>query len=446
MPAETRPRLPQNAQQLVDTFRDTDRMAEILANPAALNAFTADYAKAFADKDPNFQAKVDEQRQRTMAQMLRESGGRTPVDMRAGTARDALYGPKALGTIMDGTEWADPARLLVAIHPALGSDADRQALRALTGPAIKNAFGSTVPSEGGFLIPETLRSQIIELALERAIVRPRAQVIPMSTLRVPIPLVDETSHASSLAGGLVAFWTEEGAALVPSDAKFGRVVLDAKKLSIFANVPNELLADAIALAAWLPRAFGRTATWYEDVAFLTGTGVGEPGGVLNATGRVDVTRAVGAPAIEFDDVLNMYVRMLPDSLTEAVWVANIDTFPALSKLFFEPVAGQPAVPVLWLNNGQVIGAPPQTLMGRPVIFTEKVPSVASAGSLSFLDLSYYLIGDRQAATIQTSEHYRFQNDETSYRLIERVDGRPAISSPLTPANGTNTLSPYVRLV
>jgi hypothetical protein len=46
----------------------------------------------------------------------------------------------------------------------------------------------------------------------------------------------------------------------------------------------------------------------------------------------------------------------------------------------------------------------------------------------------------------SSEQYKFQNDKTAFRVIERVDGRPWIQSPITPHNNSaNTLSPFVQL-
>jgi hypothetical protein len=46
----------------------------------------------------------------------------------------------------------------------------------------------------------------------------------------------------------------------------------------------------------------------------------------------------------------------------------------------------------------------------------------------------------------SSEHYKFQNDKTAFRVIERLDGRPWIQSAITPHNNsTNTLTPFVQL-
>jgi HK97 family phage major capsid protein len=89
---------------------------------------------------------------------------------------------------------------------------------------------------------------------------------------------------------------------------------------------------------------------------------------------------------------------------------------------------------------------PMSLLGRPLVVTEKVSALGTQGDLSFVDFGFYLIGDRQAMSATSSEHYKFNQDVTAFRIIERVDGRPWVQSAITPANGsTNTLSPFVQL-
>jgi HK97 family phage major capsid protein len=105
---------------------------------------------------------------------------------------------------------------------------------------------------------------------------------------------------------------------------------------------------------------------------------------------------------------------------------------------------------VWIGNfaGGTGGAdtPPMSILGRPVYFTEKCPTLGTTGDLMFADLSFVLVGDRQAMQLSSSEHYRFANDQTSFRIIERVDSRPWLQSALTPhSNSTNTLSAFVQL-
>ena len=45
--------------------------------------------------------------------------------------------------------------------------------------SFQNSFGSEDPGAGGFLIPELMRSELLELAIEESVVRSRATVIPM---------------------------------------------------------------------------------------------------------------------------------------------------------------------------------------------------------------------------------------------------------------------------
>lgn len=91
------------------------------------------------------------------------------------------------------------------------------------------------------------------------------------------------------------------------------------------------------------------------------------------------------------------------------------------------------------------------LFGRPLIVTEKMPSSGSGnsttpGALTFVDLSYYLLGDRQSMQVASSDEYLFGQDMVAYRVIERLDGRAWLRSAITPENGsTNTLSPVVKI-
>ena len=73
----------------------------------------------------------------------------------------------------------------------------------------------------------------------------------------------------------------------------------------------------------------------------------------------------------------------------------------------------------------------------------KLKSVPTTGTA--VDLSYYLIGDRQTMQAATSTDYKFANDKVAFRITERVDGRAWLRSAITPKNGGNTLSAFVNL-
>lgn len=437
---------------------DPRQLEEMLANQADViklfrNGQFPDFIAKYAEKTMNKQREIGEQiREQVDATLVQWLKDNQPENVRrlnldaaqpvAGLSkqRDRLYNPKALGATIDG-EFTDAADYFRSIWHNTSRDAQLHAKLS----RVRNAFSSGVPSEGGFLIPETLRSEMLSVALETAIVRPRARVIPMESLRVPFPMIDATSTVSSVFGGIIAYWTEEAAALTASSATFARLVLEAKKLTAYTEIPNELIADSIgSFEAFIEDIFPQALAWYEDLAFLSGSGVGEPLGVLNSgnPATIEVAKEAGqaADTIVWENVIKMYARMLPASLNRAVWLVSPDTFPELATMALSVGTGGSAV---WLNNG--VSGPPMTILGRPVIVTEKAEILGDKGDINFIDFGHYLIGDRQVMSASSSEHYKFGNDVTAYRIISRVDGRPWLQSAITPQNNGPTLSPFVQL-
>jgi HK97 family phage major capsid protein len=443
--------VPTKPEELAELLGDVTRVqAHIKAG--TFKDVIASYSRYVAKSDMDMRRQVDEQVKATLVEFLKENGGEggtigrldiTPQTVASGATRADrnLHNPRAMGATLDPEYRVDGGfgKFFQNIWHGAPHTADRQA--AIT--RLRNAFSESVPSEGGFLVPETLRSEILRLTLENAIVRPRARVIPMETLRVPFPAVDSTSNASSVYGGIVAYWTEEGGALTASSASFSRVVLEAKKLTAYSEVPNELIADSIgSFEAFMGQIFPEAVGFYEDDGFMNGSGVGEPLGFMNADAMISVTKETGqaADTIVWENIVKMYSRMLPGSLGRAAWICSIDTFPQLATMALAVGTGGSAI---WLNNGQV--GPPMTILGRPVIFTEKAPKLGDLGDINFVDLGFYLIGDRQVMSASSSPHFKFSTDVTAFRIINRVDGRPWLQSAITPKNSGPTLSPFVQL-
>jgi len=360
-----------------------------------------------------------------------------------------VYNSAAPGAAADNVANVTLGRLAQATYHTPNAIRNREHLGQVDSDLrkIMNAFGSQVPADGGLLIPETLRAELLAVAMETAVVRPRARVIPMDSPRVPFPILDITDNSANVFGGVQAYWTEEAAEYTSTSPKFGRVVLDAKKLTARADVPDELVQDSIlALNAWISMAYPQAVAWYEDIAYIRGTGVGEPLGwnIAGNTALVTVAKEAGQPAnsIVWENIVKMYSRMFPGSHSSAIWLANPNTFPELATMALSVGTGGSAI---WLNNGQ--DGPPATILGRPVVLSEKMETLGTAGDLAYVDLSYYLIGDRMAMTMAASEHAKFTSDQTVIKTTLRVDGAPAVKSSVIPNKGGSgsALSPFIRL-
>lgn len=450
--------IPQTSDEMSEFLMDDKRRKAIFsseADPAKLVEFMNKYAALSNKADPGIQTQMNEQIDRRLADFAREhlvnlkrpdNRPASVQDVRASRQTGAKYNKKAQGAALDG-KFANFTQFLDTISdkPDL-ANAELVANRRM----VQNAMSSTDPGSGGFLIPEEFRAELLRSSLETSIVRPRARVIPMASLRAAIPAVDVTSNASSVQGGVIAYWTEEAAALTQSQPSFKRVVLEAKKLTAYTEIPSELRQDSpISVDAFIGEAFPMAISFYEDDAFLVnGTGAGMPLGALNTNNSALITQAKRSGqltlTILWENLVDMYSRMLPSSLGTAVWVVSPDTFPELATMALSVGTGGSAV---WLNNG--VEGPPMTILGRPVLISEKVPAMEDSatlgGDVSFVDFSQYLIGDRMAMSAAVSTEYKFGNDLIAVRVIERVDGRPWLMSAIEPKNAGPTLSAYVRL-
>lgn len=447
MTAPALPKTPADWEEFISGLDSPEKFTSAMNDGTFKDSLQA-YVKAQTDDSADLQKQVTELTQAALTEFLKDNG------VKADTARPALAAGKkvkpnrlAPGAGLDGT-FGDLGEFVQTVwNRRLEGNArfgDMKAMDAKLG--ILNAYQEKVPSDGGFLVPEEFRTEIMSLALEAAIVRPRAQVIPMGTPTLSFPTVDATSNVSSVFGGIVVYRTEEGEEFVESQAKFARIKLESTKQTALAYITNEVIKDTRgALTAWLMANLPAAMAWYEDLDYLTGAGAGEPLGVLSANNPalISVAKESGqaAATILWENVLRMYARMLPQSLGSAVWIVTQDAFFELATMALNVGTGGSAV---WLTDAH--GTPQLTLLGRPVIMTEKAPgALGTVGDISFVDLNRYMIGDREALSIETSAHVKFTSDQTTIRAIQRNDGRPSVLSAVTPQNGGPTLSPFVNL-
>ena len=86
-----------------------------------------------------------------------------------------------------------------------------------------------------------------------------------------------------------------------------------------------------------------------------------------------------------------------------------------------------------------------SLCGRPLIVSDRCAALGTVGDVMLVDLSQYLIGLRQAATLDVDRSIGFKESEVWLRLNCRIDGQPLQASAITPRVGSATLSPFVTL-
>ena len=448
--------IPQNQEELEEALHDGSALKWLSEDPDKFKGWVAAYAKKADANDPDMKGQIKAQMNEVLTEFydknevkMPEAVKRLPMDVDVSKGTDDVYKKLELtrsqkrqiaatgeGPGVDAGEFDSFVDFARGISPHVTNTGLDARLKVL---------GEGQGDQGGFLVPEEFRAEMLSVALEAAVVRPRARVLPMSTLTVRVPSIRDTTDASNVFGGVTGYWVPESGSFTQSEPTFSQTTLTAKKLIGGTRVANELLRDsAITLEPLLNQLFADAIAYFEDDAFIAGIGGGQPLGILNADALVSVTKETGqaATTLSVENVIKAYSRLLPGSIANSVWIMHPDVQPQLYTMSL--AVGTGGAPMFFPAGG-ISGAPTPTLLGRPIIFSEKAETLGSAGDVYLADLSYYLIGDRQALEMASSPHVRFNTDETDFRFIERIDGRPWIDSAITPRNGSNTLSPFVAI-
>jgi len=213
----------------------------------------------------------------------------------------------------------------------------------------------------------------------------------------------------------------------------------AHKLAMFIGISSELIGDSVALSKSVAPLMTRSLAFSLDNAVLTGNGITRPLGIINAQATIGVGRATG-DTIAFADLANMLARLVPASLGEAMWIVSPSAFALLVRMEVATNSGQ-----LAMSSTVGAGKLALSLWGMPVRVSEKLPALGTTGDVILADLSYYALAMREEGRLESTISAAWTSDQTDLRLIVRADGGPLVDTPITPAGGGDTISPFVRL-
>lgn len=384
-----------------------------------------------------------EQAQGTLSRLERmdaiEAANREPVREPVAT----LPSPEPVAPRPRFSSFGDFLRAVV-VAGSPGGTVDRRLLTPSAGPTGANELYS---ADGGYLVDQTVSNELLTMTQETGLLVGRVRHIPIgpNANGIKINRVSETSRVDgSRFGGVIAYWTGEGEEKLASRPTFRQMTLTLEKLTGLFYATDELLQDSAALESVARTAFASEFGYKLDDAILRGTGAGMPLGILSSPALVTVAKRSGqsAATIVGENIIDMWSRLQPRSMSNAVWLVNANTFPELMTMGFS--VGTGGVP-FWMPAGGLSGAPYSTLMGRPVIPVEQASTLGTVGDIILADLSEYVMIDKGGIQEASSIHVRFVYDETTFRWVLRTDGEPAWESPITPANGSATISPFVAL-
>lgn len=245
--------------------------------------------------------------------------------------------------------------------------------------------------DGGFLVTPAMSAQIITVQNESSPLRQLATVENISTDSLDI-MIDRDTTTN---GG----WTGESSSRSSSATPtLGKRNIPAHEMYAQQVITQKLLDDAaINLEAWIGGKIAERFGLDEATAFISGTGVSKPRGILGYTPAADASFAWGNPS---------YIASGTSGAVTADGLIN--TMYALKELYASGAswlmrrATEGAVRVLKDGEGNYLWTPglsagkPNTLLGSPVYQAADMEAIASSSySVAFGDWKRaYTIVDR----------------------------------------------------
>lgn len=291
---------------------------------------------------------------------------------------------------------------------------------------------------GGFAVPTQFVGEMLRVEQQEAMFRPRARVIPAGSppdAAVTMPALDQdsTPDGSSVRGGVKVNWIGEGAAKPDTGAKLRQITLEPKEVAATLEVTDKLLRNWQAAGPVLQQLMREAVIAAEEDAFLNGNGVAKPLGIINAAATISVAR--GASGITYRNLTEMVSKLLMRG-GAPMWTASQAELTVLMEI--KDDEGN----FIWQPNARE--GIPGTLLGYPLMWNEFSPGKDQKGSLALANLSHYLIKDGSGPFVAASEHVKFTENKTVFKVFWNVDGQPWLTKPFKQEKGFQ-VSPFVIL-
>ena len=309
----------------------------------------------------------------------------------------------------------------------------------ISGAASTTYVNEGTGADGGFMVPTTFSSEVERHTHVGEDLLARCNPTPIEGNSMEFP-ADETTPWGT--DGVQAYWIGEAGAYTERKVALQMRTLSLHKLGVLVPVSDEMLEDTPALAAYITPIAGEKIAWKVNDALVNGNGAGKPMGIFNASCLVSQakTTSQAADTITADNVTKMYGRMVPDSVSNAIWLISPDSYNQLPQMI---IGDQP----VWTPPGAGLqGAPGGTLLGRPVFISMTCQTLGDKGDIFFAAFNRYkAIVKRGGVQQAISMHLYFDYGLQAFRFTFRVNGQPWLKTAISAAYGLSTLSPFVTL-
>ena len=302
-------------------------------------------------------------------------------------------------------------------------------------------LGSSIGSEAGFAILPEFAPGIHDRIWENDILS-RVDQYTVAGNRMTFPRLKETSRATgSRAGGLQAYWVDEGAPATGSKPKLAETELKLKKLVVVVYLTNELIEDnSMALEQWVNRKVQEELQFMVGNSIINGSGGGMPLGISKSPALISVAKedSQAADTIKAENIINMWARRLANTPKEGwVWIMHQTCEAELQRMYV--ATGSAVGGLVFMPPTGISAGPYSTLQGLPILVSEFAPTLGDANDVMLANMKEYVAITKGGVQQSQSTDVEFLTDQLAIKFTMRLDGRPYEDAAVTPfAAGATT--------
>lgn len=279
------------------------------------------------------------------------------------------------------------------------------------GPINYRTLSKLTAGAGANTVPTSFYDQLVQHMIETSAVLQAGVTILNTASGETMQVPKTTAHSTAAI-------VTEASAIGVSDPAFGQASLGAFKYGVMVQLSRELVDDTgVDLQGYLAMETGRALGNSFGAHLITGTGTGQPRGILtdSTLGVTTGTGVVGVPSA--DNMLDLYYSVIGPyrNSPSAAYLVKDTTVASLRKV--KDTTGQ----YLWQPSLQA-GAP-ANFGGVRVLTDPFMPATATnAKSVVFGDFSRYFVRLVGGVRFERSDEYAFNADLITYRALLRGDG------------------------
>lgn len=326
----------------------------------------------------------------------------------------------------------------------------RQAAVMLLAKELTRAIvGTTGDASGGeFLLPLQQEQSLfrVDNMQDGLLQRARRYTATGRTLRIPYVVQTDGNITRPLSSISQVSIIGEGSTKTVYTPAFAQRLLTVYKYAGITQAADEMLEDDLTgdiQPALVELIGGEIMNEINDDVTISGSGTAEPLAALHTSANaalIKVTRT-SANLIKYADALNMYVKHTHGP--RSFWMVGRAAFAQLPAMELSTGSG------LVFMTGMANDPKSMRLLGYPIVVSDLPPALGSESDFSLINPDFYALAIRKALTVESSIHYAFNTDLTTWRFVARAGGIPIPTDTYawksTASIKANAHSPFVSL-